>query len=620
MRDGFTVAVVGTGPRGISVIERLVTRFAQLDRPGPLTVYAIDAVEVGCGRTWRTDQPDELLMDNSTDELTMFSGPADDGPVRAGHGPTLAQWYERSGHTAGVRVGDAVYAPRRAYGEYLGHVFDAVRRHAPESVAVVPVHDEVLAVAKNAAGGYTLDLKSTVDLIADRVVFATGHPDHEVDSEPAGLGGLGLLDGDFPFVRPRPAAEMDLDLVTAGSTVGVLGMGLSFYDVLISLTAGRGGRFERTPGGELRYRPSGREPRRIVAGSRTAVPIRVRGVHQRLGPRTYRPVLFTEARMRALRERGGNDFAADVQPWIDAEVNIAYFRALLTTERDAGTAELFARHVGEAEPEDPLRAVSAALSRVGFRGHDLIDVRAHADPFREQRFDDPAEFEAALCRVVREDLVHARAGNIDDPLKSAWEVLRTTRDLQRLPVDFGGLSPAAHRKFVSELAQPLSFLSAGTPLVRAEQFLALVDSGHLSVVGPRAACSRDVESDGIALSSAQVDGSRVRVEALIDARLPKPDLHRDASPLTKQLRKEGIWNSFVNRSGDDEFDTGGVAVTEAPYHPVNGDGHADRGLYVLGLPTEHVRWFMQVGTIPPGNELRGLGADAEAVVADLLRS
>jgi hypothetical protein len=62
-----------------------------------------------------------------------------------------------------------------------------------------------------------------------------------------------------------------------------------------------------------------------------------------------------------------------------------------------------------------------------------------------------------------------------------------------------------------------------------------------------------------------------------------------------------------------------VAVGEAPFHPLDAAGRPDENLYVLGLPTEHVRWFMQVGVTPPGHPDRGLGADAEAVVEHLLR-
>ncbi|MFF9481514.1 FAD/NAD(P)-binding protein [Streptomyces sp. NPDC014733] len=622
MSNGFTVAVVGTGPRGVSVIERLVTRIVERRYSAPVTVYAIDGVEVGCGRTWRTDQPDILLMDNSTDELTMFSGPADGGPVRPGHGPTFAEWYRASGHTAGVPVGDAVYAPRRAYGEYLTYVFASVLRNAPDTVRVVPVRDEVRAVTKDAHGGYVLDLRAGGEYTADRVVFATGHPDREDATSPGALDGGTPIPADFPFLRPRPAAEWDFGDIAAASTVGVLGMGLSFYDVLASLTLGRGGSFVRDPGGVLRYRASGAEPRRIVAGSRTGVPIRVRGVHQRLGVRTYDPVLFTVDRIRSLRGRGGCDFAEDVQPWIDAEVNVAYFHTLLGAEHGPERAGAFLAHLRGAAPaaEDPGKVVAAALAEAGLAGHALLDLRDHADPFRGRTFESPAAFERALRRVVGDDLAHARAGNIDDPLKAALEVLRATRDLQRMAVDFGALTPASHRSFVSELAQPLSFLSAGTPLVRAEQFLALLDSGHLRVVGPHVRYRRSAESGRVMLDSARVRGAQTPVEALIDARLPKPDLHHDSSPLTRQLVKDGIWTSFVNEADGDAFDTGGVAVSDAPFHPVDASGRPDENLYVLGLPTEHVRWFMQVGVVPPGHPLRGLGADAEAVAMHLLRS
>jgi hypothetical protein len=619
-RAPIRIAVVGTGPRGVSVVERLVTRIAEGHHPGPVTVYAIDAHEVGCGRTWRTDQPDELLMDNSTDELTAFSGPSDGGPDRAGHGPAFAEWYRESGHTGGLAVGDAVYAPRRAYGEYLAHVFASVVRHASGPVTVVPVRDEVRAVTRDGRGGYVLSLGSGARRTADRVVFATGHADVEDGPVPGVPDELAAEVGDFTFLRARPAAEVDFGRISAGSAVGVLGMGLAFYDVLASLTLGRGGDFVRDSGGTLRYRPSGREPRRIVAASRTGVPVRVRGVHQRLGVRLYDPVLFTPERVRSLRRPGRGDFAKDVQPWISAEVNVAYFRNVILAEQGPVAAEEFVKHVLGAGPETgPEEAVAAARDALGHAAHALVDLDRLADPFAGTTFAGQTDYERELRRVVRDDLRHARAGNIDDPLKSAMEVLRTTRWIQRLAVDHGGLSPASHRAFVSGLAQPLSFLSAGTPLVRAEQFLALLDSGHLRVAGPRARCRRDAGSGRAVMVSPQVGGGGLSVDGLIDARLPKPDLHRDRSPLTKQLVGSGIWTSYVNEADGDAFDTGGVAVGGAPFHPLDAAGRPDENLYVLGLPTEHVRWFMQVGVTPPGHPDRGLGADAEAVVEHLLR-
>ncbi|WP_433274990.1 hypothetical protein ACQPZF_26775 [Actinosynnema sp. CS-041913] len=70
--------------------------------------------------------------------------------------------------------------------------------------------------------------------------------------------------------------------------------------------------------------------------------------------------------------------------------------------------------------------------------------------------------------------------------------------------------------------------------------------------------------------------------------------------MTGDLHDRGIWSSFVNRGASEEYDTGGVAVTASPFHPVDRHGRPDEGLHVLGIPTEHTRWFMQVGSSRSG--------------------
>jgi methylaspartate mutase epsilon subunit len=114
-----------------------------------------------------------------------------------------------------------------------------------------------------------------------------------------------------------------------------------------------------------------------------------------------------------------------------------------------------------------------------------------------------------------------------------------------------------------------------------------------------------------------VAGSSVEVDSLIDARTPDPNLFRDPSPLTRNLLARGIWTGFINGSGPDAFHTGGVAVTRSPFHPLDRDGRPDTGLYVLGIPTEHTRWFTLVGSGRPGrwNEFT---RDADAIARHAL--
>ncbi|MBV9920670.1 MAG: FAD/NAD(P)-binding protein, partial [Pseudonocardia sp.] len=142
------IAVVGSGPRGLSVLERLAARATQApDGPGA-EVWLIDDVEVGCGRVWRTDQSPWFLMNTAASEVTMFSGPPDDGPARAGAGPSLGQWWADVDPQEADQDG---YAPRAVYGRYLRFVLDTVERTAPDRVTVHRVLGRVVDVVNTGA-------------------------------------------------------------------------------------------------------------------------------------------------------------------------------------------------------------------------------------------------------------------------------------------------------------------------------------------------------------------------------------------------------------------------------------------------------------------------------------
>ena len=47
------IAIVGMGPRGISILERLSARMD--DSSDPITVHLIDDAQHGAGRIWETD-------------------------------------------------------------------------------------------------------------------------------------------------------------------------------------------------------------------------------------------------------------------------------------------------------------------------------------------------------------------------------------------------------------------------------------------------------------------------------------------------------------------------------------------------------------------------------------
>ena len=105
-----TIVIVGGGPRGISVLERLGSFLrdsglqgsaepsAADDKPVPsagnVAIHLIDDVEPGAGRVWRTDQSSTLCMNTLADAVTLFTEPGSTvrGPVL--EGPTLYEWFQ----------------------------------------------------------------------------------------------------------------------------------------------------------------------------------------------------------------------------------------------------------------------------------------------------------------------------------------------------------------------------------------------------------------------------------------------------------------------------------------------------------------------------------------------
>ncbi|WP_084176076.1 FAD/NAD(P)-binding protein [Actinokineospora spheciospongiae] len=611
-RRAQTVAVVGSGPRGLITVERMAARLAEEQTDRLVDIHLIDAVEVGAGRVYRTDQPGWYLMNTVAGMVSAFSGVPDEGPVRAGAGPSLYEWW------AGVDPENASpdgYASRADYGRYTRFLLDAVEQNLPRGVRLLRVRAAVEDIGPD-GDGYLLRLSNGEDLRADQVVLTTGHTVPELTGREKALADFAADRVGPRYLRGDSAADMPLADIAPGTPVGVIGLGLSFYDVLAAFTLGRGGRF--VPDGDrLRYLPSGREPV-VVAGSRSGMPLPARGRNQKPPRFAYRPTLFTQDNIRARVPSGPLDFRRDVLPWLLAEVDLVNCatRLRLRDGEEAGVAftHAVARAVeGLADPAVPPDVT--AMAAVHGVLVDKADLDALARPFSGRTFADRAEFDAALTGAVAADLAEAELGNVDSPHKAAMDVLRDCRGMIMRLADFSGLTPRSHREDLIDWYGPRSaFLAAGPPPVRLRQVLALLEAGVLRVIGPAARFDPDPGAGRFVVSSPVVGGAAVHVDVVVDARIPSPDLDRDLSPLTRRLRERGIWTAYAN--GD--FRTGGVAVTTSPYHPVDRDGRAHTGLHVVGIPTEHTRWFMQVGSNRPG--LWGdLVHDADAIAAHVLK-
>lgn len=628
MNEQLTVAIVGMGPRGLSVLERLAVRLmaaaAQGDRRA-VRIYTIDPGEHGAGRIWRTDQPEQLIMNTAAVEVSLFSGEPDDGPWRPGAGPSLHEWLAAQAAAAGEpEPSPNTYSPRRVYGNYLREVYRSVLANLPEGSEIQEVTGWVQRIQRDGDGSYLLGLDGDREIRTDRVVLTTGHPHTR-----SGDADLELLDfasrhRRTRYLRGDSAADMDLDGIEAGENVAIIGLGLTFYDVTSLLTLGRGGRYETGADGVLRYLPSGREPH-IVASSRSGLPLLARGRNQKSARHRYQPRFFTSEAIEALRAAAvvetGNvqlRFREHLLPLVQRELEYVYFTTYVRNRDGAQAAADFAECYTAASDPD---ALAQLLTDTGLDALPRLNLQAMARPFVGRHFTHPNRFRSELIRVLRADAAAAQEGNLDGPVKAALDTLRDVRSVMRQAVEFSSLHPDSHRQdFLGWFVPINTMLSAGPPGLRIEQTIALIEAGVLTVIGPSLQVGSDESAGWFVLSSPRVDDSKTTARILIDARIPRSSVHVDASPLTRQLVSDGLASAHVNINPVDgtRFTTGALAVTKEPaFCVVDAAGRPSRSLYALGIPTEELRWFTQIGNGRPGS-LTGFHSDADEIVAQLL--
>lgn len=629
--DALRVCIVGAGPRGLSVLERLCANERARPSRASVTVHVADPFPPGAGRVWRTAQSRILLMNTVASQVTVYTDDSVemDGPVEPG--PSLYTWAKETVLASrGDRVDDGFHAeardltpdsyPSRAfYGYYLRDAYRRVRERAPGHLTVHEHRSRAVALqdAGPPGGPQVLVLADGTRLPdLDAVILAQGHVPARPTAAEEDLARTAAAHG-LTYLPPANPADLDLSSIRPGRPVLIRGLGLNFFDHMALLTRGRGGSFERR-GGSLVYRPSGSEPR-ILAGSRRGIPYHARGENEKGPYGRYLPRLLTPQLIDRLRLRAATAdrvrFAADLWPLIAKEVQSVYYETLLTARgRAADTAQFVRRYLAAAPGQD-----SRVLDDYGILAQDRWDWEAVSRPTEGRRFADRAEFRAWLLEHLARDIREARAGNVSGPLKAALDVLRDLRNEVRLAVDHGGLEGGSYRDELQGWYTPLNaFLSIGPPVSRIEELRALVEAGVVEVLGPGLRVG--IDTGGRPAFTAvcdKVGGEPVRAQALIEARLPEPDLRRTGDALLRRLAAGGQAAAYRIQGADGTaYETGGLAVTERPYRLVDACGRTHPRRFAYGVPTESVHWVTAAG-IRPGVNSVTLG-DSDAIARAVL--
>ncbi|MEU3976084.1 FAD/NAD(P)-binding protein [Streptomyces bacillaris] len=567
MSGAPTLVVIGGGPRGTGVIERIAANARELYGDSPLDIHLVDPHPAGGGRIWRPDQSPLLWMNSMAEDVTMFTddtvelaGPVVDGPalhawaedVRAGRvtpdaePAVLAEIHGLTGQT---------FPSRRLQSAYLRWTYRRALAALPPSVTVHEHRTTALAVTGPRGGRQRVRLKGrTEPLLADLVVLTVGHLDAEPDPEQAELSDFAARHG-LIHLPPDFTADTDLSALPAGEPVIVRGFGLAFVDLMVLLTEGRGGRHENGV-----YVPSGQEPV-LYVGSRRGVPYHSKIGYTWTGERPPPPRYLTPEWADGLLGRPGPlDFRRDVWPLVAKELGHAHYHRLFTAHpgRTALEFEVFEAKYAAADPGSPelYGLVAAAVPDPA----DRLDLEALDRPLDGITYESPEALQEGLRAYITADLTRRHNPDHSTDLAVFVGLLSAYAQLVRL----GDIGSWWHGFF--------SYLASGPPGPRLEQLLALSRAGVVRFLGASVTVTADEERGLFRASSPTVPGAHTEARALVEARLPDPSLRHTASPLLRALYEGGAAVT----------DTGLLAVDPADSRVLNRDGTPHPRRFALG--------------------------------------
>lgn len=618
----LVLALVGVGPRGAGLLERLVANAAVLGT-GPVEVHLVDPHPVGGGRVWRSAQSELLRLNTTAEDLTAFvdASVSMAGPVTPG--PTCAEWCQTHGvdlddpalAAEAATLGPLDFPTRRLASAYFDFAVRRTLARVPAGFSVVTHAQRAVDLQGGGADREVVVLEDGGLVEADAVVLLNSHVDVAPAPRFAALAGFAAEHG-LTYLPPGYAGDLDLTAVPAGEDVLVRGFGLDFVDLMVLLTEGRGGRFV-TRDDRLAYEPSGAEPRLLV-GSRRGVPYHAKPTYRLRVPKPEATMFCTPQAVAALLDRGGAiDVLDDVWPLVGREVAWWYYRELGLGHPDrlATSWPVFA--AGFAALEWGSEAYERWISEVVPDPADRFDPAAVDRPLRDLRVADHAALADVLRAHVRDDLGRRADEEFSADLGAFFGLLAV------LPV-IGPLlgSPQVDARslladFYGWFMGFFSFWASGPPPDRLEQLLALEEAGVVSFLGP----GLEVEADagrGTFVARSSAVPQEVEARALVDATLPAFDLARAEDPLLSALLARGeVSSQVLTTAGGRQVDTGQLR-TDPAHRLVRADGSVAVRRLALGMHTAlKAAAFARPCTNAPVHRLNDQVARALLASADL---
>lgn len=625
----FSIAIVGVGPRGLSVLERLCSNINNLSPDQYIDIHTIDPDPAGAGNVWRTDQSSNLLMNTVASQITMFTDFSVDCLGPKDLGPNLYEWaqfltligfdeaYDDTVLEEANSLQPDSYPTRSFYGHYLRWVYKRLVSFVPSNVSIYTHRTRVTSLDTTNSDQQLIQFEGNVQpLVVDTIVMALGNTDTSLSKKEQELKSFADKN-DLNYIAPINPADANLDQIRAKEPVILRGLGLNFFDYMALLTIGRGGRFVCEEG-YMVYKPSGNEPK-MYASSRRGVPYHGRGENEKGVSGRHEPLFLTNDVINYFCNQTTHseiNFKREIWPLIAKEIETVYYKALISSMYCKCQGERFEKKYcelpwGSDQEKQLLRSFNISEK-------DWWNWNGLQNPLDDMFFSDKFQFHHWLKSYLKRDFIETKQGNVSGPLKAALDVFRDIRNEIRLIIDHGGISGNSYRDDIDSWYTSLNaFLSIGPPSSRIEQMIALLEADVLTVIGPDMRVELLENHGRFHAYSSQVSGSSVEAKNLIEARLPKIDLRKTRNPLLKHLKNTGQCQTYkISNFDGSTYETGGLAVTPPPNRLIDNNGNVSSKRFAFGVPTEGVHWVTTAGIRPGVNSV--ILSESDAIAREII--
>jgi hypothetical protein len=578
-----TIVIVGAGPRGTGLLERLAASAPEL-YPHGLDVHLVDPYPPGAGRIWRHAQSPLLAMNSMAADVTMYTDASVvcEGPIAPG--PSFWEWAQ-TGPEVGPELADELAAvtattfpSRRLQSAYLGWVLQDVLTRLPAGMRVHLHRTRAVGLTEDGAT-QVVHLEGRPPLRADAVVLASGHLDATPTPDELDLAARAAAAG-LRYLPPEQTTDTDLSVLAPGETALVRGLGLAFIDLVVLLYEGRGGRFE--PDGDgLRYLPSGHEPH-LVAGSPRGSTYHAKTHYQLRAGRPPLPRFLGPAQVDPLIAAGGPvDLATQVWPLMAKEIAWGWYHELGRghPERVRVPWAEFVDRFAALDWGTP--AMAAFLADVVPDPLDRLDLDALDRPLDGVRAGSLEELQPLVRGHIAEDLRQHVDERHTPHLGAFVAMLSVYAEVGRLA------EVLSVRSRAFDLGWWQGFFNAvasGPPGFRVRELLALARAGYVRFLGP----GMRVEIDGgVFRATSDAIPEAVTADVLVDARLPDPSASRSCDPLLAALMRDGSASEQVLRDehGTVLRNTGQLRVRPADGALVDAAGRVHPRRFAIGPHT-----------------------------------